>query len=851
MGATAGRHVPTSGSRTGRRILGVLALLGGVATAGGAGAQTFSVERRLGANGRSGVPISSQDARVAFDGTSYVIVWSDRDPIHVNPLPSRGAYVTRVGAAGELLDPNGIRLDGVSTLVAYAAFRAAPWGSVLYGPGGMELRLDREGRRLADPPPALTDSTLIGGKDRFTLSCSEGDCLATWHELTVGAVPAGYEPTTVGLAVDACGEPVPGTELELPLGRFVAEYGGEVHLLFGFDQRGLDAQKPVAPQAAAIAREGRVLWGPRPVAQIASTVTANSALALGFGAGAFLGAWVSLEGGSSKLWVTSISPTGESGPARLLREATEPIGSLSLAWEGADFRLVFGEADTLYSLRLDPSGAPIDADATVITAGDCLPTEPGIASNGEGALVVWSWPDGCVGAPPSALRIPGDGAAPESLSFATSGVPIERASFASNGTGYVGAWPESKTEGSGIYVQHFDGDGVAVGPATLAIPRNVDATTGFGAFVVDGHYFVTDNASTFNVDTETPELVPAEPCVMEPATYLVPHLGAYSSGGEDSFPENELTVDRVRVDGCGSTLESARIWSTLTSEVTISSPLLAFDGEHFALVWYESGNSVGDSVRFVSFDAAGQVLSVPRVLSTGNGSPVALAWAGDAFLLVLGSGQMWRLVGADGVLTAQAAGSTGSSIDTALIVEDGDASLVGFSGDDVSVARVTPEGSVSSPVVVANDRERETLIALVPAGDGRALIAYDRFDDEPSTMVNRTFYRVLGTGACRSLDRCASAACDECCTSGCTEPSPSPECSAPVCSATCPAGTRCAAGLGCLPEPPKPSASPMPSHHQGCACTSTPSGKSPAWALVALLGALAHRRRKRRRMPSP
>lgn len=127
---------------------------------------------------------------VAFDGTNYLAVWED----YRNGVAQ--VYGTRISAAGEILDPNGIYIGSNDTMkvelprvtfngtdfVVVWSFRR----SNSYSGGGAMARVGTDGLLIDDPPISITSGD--NSSMNFT-ACSDGNnTLIAWNAWNVSSI---------------------------------------------------------------------------------------------------------------------------------------------------------------------------------------------------------------------------------------------------------------------------------------------------------------------------------------------------------------------------------------------------------------------------------------------------------------------------------------------------------------------------------------------------------------------------------------------------------------------------------------------------------------------------------------
>jgi hypothetical protein len=855
------------------------ALLGAclLATTRPAAAQAFSAERRLGAPGDNAPVIWLGYSKAIFDGENYVALWeADRSRFY----PTAGfLFATRVSEDGTVLDPHGILVARASGTASIELTRA-PWGTLVVYPSTslMSVRMDRSGS-LADPEPRVLAATA----DFYpypTAACLDTGCLVLY---AVG-------DKTVGFALDGCGDIVPGTELELPDGEWTLEAdpiaGG--YVAFGRMPR---TGPTFEVSIVGLTADGRNRFEARSL-----TLDYDPWMAFGVGAAGSLAVWTDAASGTIRAacWDHDGVPAGT---AEVLRsDGNLYVGGMSA--EGDGFRLGVFVGDTAGSLRVNACGRPLEANpvALALAAPDaaCSVDAPRFATGKRTALATWNFGlqnEQCEKPRVTAALLAPD-EPPRGVFLQGAAARMGPPSLASDGSQYLAAWHEERDGASGLYTQSLDATGNPLEDAVLTIPAESHPTPARTARVafVGGRYVVELGpsidgwSSTWDEPNVAAEVDPRTLARGEPR--VQPELG---TPGANAFLEASGVVYRegedirtlhylmVRVTDAEQNLLGAEWTYDHEHGTNDENPVVAFDGRNFGVVWTHTALDTQDRspkyVYFLSFDERGQAVS-PYPVEIPNleeFEPASLTFGAEIYLLgMLASDQSLSVVplSTDGALLdgpklllpappggveRRAVGATfdGESFVFAWSERDVsslDRATTRHNDFDIRVARVAPDGTPLSYGWLATSREHEYGSAgLASAGSGFSLLGYHRFDDDPSLLAQQAFVRTIGAGACDVERVCDDDACDgECCVRGCSRESTALACEVLDCS-SCPEGTHCVSGLGCVTDAGKKR--PRVIRTEGCGCAIPGGGTRRPWTvaliLTAYIGVLARRRVER------
>lgn len=848
-----------------RRACAALSVL--AIASGARGAERFSLERGLGPPGSTAAAVHPAWPNVVFDGELYWVSYLSG----LEAPPFGGALLAlRVTEDGDVLDPNGLLVTKYAEGPTQA-LSAAPWGALAAYLGQnvlLTVRFGRDGGN-ADPTPRAF-GTNVNAYPYPAAACLEQSCLLVWSSATE---PGHSATETYALALDGCGEPASDSESQLPFGYWKPYPARDGYVLLG-STAAPASQVPL--QALGVDALGHTQWGP-----VTLPFTSEVPRAFAQGAREAVLAW--FDPMTKTLSTLELGGGGALGTTRQFPGVAPDTAYFGdMIREGDGFRLGLKLASSSAVLLLDATGQPIADPVTVAVDDACTPGAPMLASGTRSAFATWSWADGsspCVDEPPSSVlaRGPASEAALSAVRTTGHAARMGAPAFASDGAGYLAAWFEERAGATGLYTQALDRSGVAREPSVLTIPAPLARTHLRPAFVSfqAGRYLVelgqdpsTHDDSEPNQVAEVDAMTLARGTPRLQAKLGVPGLTSLISAkpiithqGEDAPTLYRLTVEVT--DRTGRTLGSSWMRDTPFGSTELS-PVAAFDGERFTVVWsyyddYETSRQ--PELLLMQFDEAGTALfDEPLVLAgLGDFAPRALVWGGGSLLLVLAPADAYstdaplstvRLDRSGALLdpTPREFSSPPTGVQQRLLgtVFDGSAFVLalGYQNGDIHGVWLDTDGALLAEGAVTSSLEPEYGGALASAGDGHALLGYAHFDRDPSYLSTHAFVRVLGNdGECTTDNACDTTICNDCCTRGCVPAAAPLSCTVANCDAGCPTGTHCVSGLVCSPDPPPPNSKLH--YTKGCGCRLGTTGDTDRGSLfvLGLLVLLAQRRR--------
>jgi uncharacterized protein DUF3152 len=315
---------------------------------------------------------------VAFDGTNYLVVWQEQ-----RPGASKDIYAARISEAGAVLDPLGIPVskaagsqwapavayDGSSFVVVWQDDRSASTRPDVYG-----ARVSPAGVLL--DPGGLPVSAGPGGQVAPAIAGTGAGSLVVWADGSdirgARVSPAGAVLDPAGLTVSAAA----GAQLDPAVA-----FAGSGSLVLWEDHRGgLGADLYGARLSAA----GAVL-DPAGFALAAAPGDEQNA-AVAFDGSAFLTAW-DLGSDVQARRVSADGALLGSGPVSVSAASGSQVRP-ALAFDGANYLSAWQDGLDLDAVRVSPAGAVLGPVAALSTAGQAQ-LGPAIADGASGSLAVW------------------------------------------------------------------------------------------------------------------------------------------------------------------------------------------------------------------------------------------------------------------------------------------------------------------------------------------------------------------------------------------------------------------------------------------------------------------------------
>ncbi|MDI7268549.1 MAG: hypothetical protein QME96_11185, partial [Myxococcota bacterium] len=347
-----------------------------------------------------------RDPSVAFDGTNYLVVWTD----YRAGIGDPDIYAARVTPAGTVLDPTGIAVAVGPHNQTEPAVGATNTGGFLVAwrydsVGGTFCQIN--GARVSGAGVVLDawPGFVIGATPSYDLSPAisfDGtDYFVAWSAGRFGNWGVyGARVTTAGMVLDAAGIAISTATNDQS--QVSVAFGGGYYLVVWRDFRN-GATSGWDIYAARVSTAGVLQDGPPATGGIVVSAEAGTQQypAVTYGAGDFLVVWGDSRSGSPEVYGARMSAAG-----RVLDATGIAISTASgpyplyyppvVASSGAAYLAVWSDGRTagvtgydIYGARLDAGGTVLDPSGFVVSGSADVERAPAAAFDGADYLVVW------------------------------------------------------------------------------------------------------------------------------------------------------------------------------------------------------------------------------------------------------------------------------------------------------------------------------------------------------------------------------------------------------------------------------------------------------------------------------
>jgi hypothetical protein len=329
------------------------------------------------------------DAKVAFDGTQYLVVWTDavahgnvfggRVTTDGTVLDSPGFFISQ---GGEYAGSPAVTFDGEHSVVA--------WSDVRDGTVGQSVSASRvDGDGMVLDPMGITVSNAACAQKLPGAAFGGSEFLVAWGETRVGGSDIyGVRLTTEGTVVDSTAIRIspPGGDRAS-----AAVAHGRSHFLVVWEDGRLRDRDI---RGARVRDDGTVLDMPGilisgvPWEQVVPAVTSDGT--------DFLVAWQDFRNSDYDIYCARVSWTGLVLDTAGVAVCTTSGGQITpaIAYNGSNYLVSWEHQDVgtrdIYGARVDRQGIVLDADGFIVSATAGVEDQPAAASNGDNFLVVWS-----------------------------------------------------------------------------------------------------------------------------------------------------------------------------------------------------------------------------------------------------------------------------------------------------------------------------------------------------------------------------------------------------------------------------------------------------------------------------
>jgi len=591
----------------------------------------------------SRAPLDQLEPAVAFDGTNYLVVWTDERNA------SYDIYGARVTTNGRVLDTTGIAVTRAISLQTHpdVAFCDTCF-LVVWDDWRSDISFDIYAARIGRDGEVLdTGGLLVTAAERTqsrpAVAGTGSGFLAIWDDSRNGTWDIYGTPVSLaGTVLDTAGIPIAAG----PYGQSAPAVAFDgTNVLVGWEDERADL---TAVFGSRVTPEGVVL---DTNALRLSTTPASSA-ALGYGAGKYLLAWerdVGLYG--TDIYGARVTTEGVVMDAIALTGAASDQYYPVTAFNGTNYLVAWQERpwyDEIYAIRVSPDGRAVDPASSGMRGTIEGRAFPSVASNGSGWLVVWSdyW-----GVWSARMTAEGHVANPGGFCIAAGDEYGDQLSAAWDGTNYMVVW--SVARGSPpwqICGARVTPNAVVLDTGGFPVFASLDNCTR-PALAFDGTNYLAvwqqsqddlgDNIIGTRITPGGEVLDPAGIVVSAaPSEQRAPQLAwdgsSYMVVWQDRRNGSEM-VYAARVTPGGTVLDSSGI-PVARSDADWPGPHVAFDGSNYVVAWLDQRGS-GDDIYCARVGPEGVLLdSGPVVTEEGNQTNIGLAHGPSSQVLLVYEG---------------------------------------------------------------------------------------------------------------------------------------------------------------------------------------------------------------------
>jgi hypothetical protein len=711
----------------------------------------------------------------ASDGTNHLVVWRD-----FRKGGTADIYGARVSGSGTVLDPIGIPIasvDGVHEIDPAVAFDGTnfmvTWSD--YGPPGngdiRGARVNRSGTVL--DPGGFAITTGPSSDTAATLAFDGTNYLVVWMSLTgngTNTVIRGSRVSPTGTVLDGAGFQIAtGAPAELP----DVAFDGTNYLVVwtvGEPSPGI--------LAARVSRAGVVLD------QRVVTATGGSYPSVAFGGTTYLVTWTGGDT-SADVYAARVGRDGtvlDPNPIAVSALAGSNQRSEDVVFDGTNFFVAWGDDrrsddGDIYGARVSPAGAVLDPAGLplyVSTGDEGTAHLPALSFDGTNVLVLWQDGDfnfrhvsGTLTSPSGAVVTP----AGFRISTAANAQMAPVVAF--DGTNHLVVWEDNRSGNNAIYGARVNPAGTILDGAGFAISAPSRISAKDPAVVFDGTNFfvvwadVLDQQQTISGARVSPAGVVLDPANIvistgeDRQTPAVAFNGTnYLVGWYQQVGFRYLDTFAARVSAAGTVLGDPIQIDPPGADA--GPPAIASDGTNFLVV------ISGSSVSGYRVSPAGVVIGDPTII--GNAPEriefgASAAFDGANYLVVwsshpydgseVGSGDIYGArLSPDGTVidAVDIPISTGpGQQNSPAVVFNGSFLVVwrderaGAGSSDIYGARVDTAGNVrdANGFAVAAGPDPETVPALAAGPGDRTSVVYQRYAPEAPYGAPRSFLRTV------------------------------------------------------------------------------------------------------------
>ena len=450
----------------------------------------------IGGNPQYGAAASEQRCpAVAFDGSSYLVVWHD------NRGGTWDIYGARVNLSATVLDLAGIRIstgssDEQNPAVAFDGVNYL----VVWQDNGSGLGWDTYGARVSVSgavldPEGIAISTVINDQTVPAVAFGGVNYLVVWQDGRSGSSNDIYCGR-----VDQSGNVLDGSGLAVSTAPNDQSYpsagfGGTSYLAVWQDRRSgssNDVYGARVNQSGTVLDTGGI--------EISAAVNDQSCPSVVFGGSSYMVVWQDNRSGSDDVYATAVDPAGTVLDTSGIAVCTAVNDQLcpAVAFDGTNFVTVWYDHRNstsnpdIYGARLSTTGTVLDGGGIAISMGEDLTYSPAVAFGGMNYLVVWGrersgyTPDiyGARVTPSANVLEPGG------VLISKSTNSQDEPAVAFNGANYLVVWLDNRVGIWKIFAARVDTCGAVLDPGGIEIFPAQANSASYPAAASDGSNYL-------------------------------------------------------------------------------------------------------------------------------------------------------------------------------------------------------------------------------------------------------------------------------------------------------------------------------------------------------------------------
>jgi hypothetical protein len=582
----------------------------------------------------SSAPNSQRVPAIGFDGTNYLVVWSDERS------GSYDIYGSRVSVDGSVLDTAGIGIataasnpdnpaiafDGTNYVVVWDEWRSggdppldicgarvSVGGSVL-DPGGVAISTAQNNQQ---EPAIASDGTnyLVVWED-----CRSG---FSWKSSSFDVYGSRFSKSAVVL--DTCGVPISIAANDQ--GEAAVAFDGTNYLVVWQELRSgtsWDICGARVGVAGVVLDTAGIVISAKPDAQ--------SDPAVAFDGTNYLVVWEDYRGGNwGYIYGARVSVAGivlDTPGIAISISTADPEGDAdpAIAFDGTNYLVVWnnclgGNWGHIYGARVSVGGGVLDPGGIVISPAKDYGEEPAIAFDGTNYLVVWSVYNSLTGRADihgARVSVGGSVLDPSAIAISTNGYDQEGPSIAFDGANYLVVWGHHDIRGSRVSVGGgvLDPGGIAISTAARNQDTPAVAFDGTNYLVVWEDYW---NSTSYDIYCAR---VNTAGTVLDPVGMPI----SVQSYGQRFPAVTRGPSGRILIAYQSFGLApygSYRIWGNtwrVTTPIAFASASARVEQGHITLSWQMAVSAVASSFRIERSELAGgelAILELPISMSSG------------------------------------------------------------------------------------------------------------------------------------------------------------------------------------------------------------------------------------------